>query len=139
LQGRTVLVVEDEFFVAILIEDILQTAGFDVVIAGSSEEAIAQLASLPAAPIALITDIRLPDAIGWDVARRFRDIVPNIAVLYVSGDSGSEWQTQGVAGSTFLQKPFNADTLTEAVREILPIRRAAIDAVTPAPQADAVE
>jgi CheY-like chemotaxis protein len=64
----------------------------------------------------LVTDIRMPGrTTGWDVAHHARRANPDIAVVYTSGDSGHAHRTEGVPGSTFVQKPFVPDQVTTAV------------------------
>lgn len=119
MPNKTVLLVEDEFFVALLMEDVLQTAGFDVVSMTTGEDALAHLDTAPVPPDALVTDIRLPGMAGWDVARSVRDRYGKLPVVYVSGDSGGEWAAQGVSGSIFIQKPFSTDTLASTVESLV--------------------
>jgi hypothetical protein len=43
---------------------------------------------------------------GWDVAKRAREIVPTIPVVYMTGDGVVEWTSKGVPYSLLLTKPF---------------------------------
>lgn len=64
----------------------------------------------------LVTNIQLPGAKGWDVARRARELHPKIGVVYVSGDSGQGWhEGSGLPGSLFLQKPYSNGDLVLAI------------------------
>lgn len=68
----------------------------------------------------LLTDIRLPGNVdGWAIANRARELMPDLPVLYVSGDSAEDWATKGVPGSNMLRKPFNLDAALSAVRQAL--------------------
>ncbi|WIJ23813.1 response regulator [Devosia sp. RR2S18] len=103
----TVLVAEDEPLLALNIEMALEDAGFNVVTANSGDAAIELLEAKPQRFSAVLTDIRMPGkADGWDVGRRARELLPTVAVLYVSGDSARMWWSKGVPGSTMLSKPF---------------------------------
>jgi DNA-binding LytR/AlgR family response regulator len=54
----------------------------------------------------LVTDVNLgSDRSGWDVARRGRELNPRMPVVYISGDSGFDWSSQGVPHSAMLEKP----------------------------------
>ena len=69
---------------------------------------------------AVITDIRLgagPD--GWAVARRARELVPNMPVVYMSGDSAPEWSSKGVPNSLMVAKPFAPAQIITAVSTLL--------------------
>jgi CheY-like chemotaxis protein len=118
-QQVTVLVVEDEILIAAMIADALESGGYEVHHEATGECAIAALdGTLPFS--GLITDIRLADQVtGWDVAHHARRLDPNIAVLYVSGDSHHQYEAEGVPNSTFLQKPFAADQVTTAISSLL--------------------
>lgn len=117
-----VLLVEDEFFVAVALEDVLQLAGYDVAIASTGDEAIDLLQSMNASLLALITDIRLPGASGWQVAEQARSQRNDLPVIYISGDSGVDWSTKGVGGSVFVQKPFRSDKLVFALQALVEAR-----------------
>ena len=86
------LLVEDEALIRMVLEETLSDAGFEVLAASNGTKAVEELATNPARFRAVVTDIRLgrgPD--GWDVARLAREVEPTMPVLYVSGDSASEW------------------------------------------------
>lgn len=104
---KVLLLVEDEPLIALAMQDALEDAGYRVLMAEDGHTGAALLAQNVQEVSGLITDIRLgggPD--GWLLARGARASRPDLPVLYVTGDSAHEWSTQGVAGSTILQKPF---------------------------------
>ena len=111
-----VLYVEDD---AILLDTgvvALEDGGFRVLGAKSGEQAITELEKPDAAFKALVTDIDLASgATGWDVARRARELIPDLAVIYVSGASSQDWTSKGVPGSVMLTKPFALAQLVVAV------------------------
>ncbi|MCK5911396.1 MAG: response regulator, partial [Caulobacter sp.] len=93
----------------------LEEGGFRVEPVRSGADAICALES-PDAPFrALVTDIDIPAPDGWDVARRARELFPDLAVIYVSGGSSHEWASKGVPGSVMLVKPFALAQLVVAV------------------------
>lgn len=76
--------------------------------------------AVPAEVVRLITDIQLGGgANGWDVARRARELKPSMPVVYVSGDSSSHWEANGVPGSIMIQKPFALAQVTTAIAQLL--------------------
>jgi DNA-binding response OmpR family regulator len=114
------LVVEDEVGIQELLEIVLADAGFEVMTASDGDQAIAELNTGAARFKAVITDIRLgtgPD--GWEVGRRARELVPNMAVVYVTADSGHLWPSRGVPGSVLVSKPFAMAQITTAVSTLL--------------------
>jgi CheY-like chemotaxis protein len=81
----TVLVVEDEFLIRMLVADELRSLGFAVIEAGSADEAFPIL--LSDAPVhVLFTDVRMPGSMdGVELARRARSARPAIRVIMTSG------------------------------------------------------
>lgn len=71
---------------------------------------------------AVITDIRLGGKrklTGWDVARHAREQNTEIAVIYMSGDSGVDWSAQGVPNSVLVVKPFAMSQISTALANLL--------------------
>jgi CheY-like chemotaxis protein len=68
----------------------------------------------------VLTDIRVgqaPD--GWQVARRARELVPDMPVVYISGDSAHEWSAKGVPNSIMVTKPFVGAQIITAISTLL--------------------
>jgi two-component system cell cycle response regulator CpdR len=106
-QPPTILVVEDEPLIQNLIEAALEDGGFRVVAATSGREAIERLDQDSSTVSGLVTDIDPGDGIkGWEVARHGRQHNPTLAVVYMSGGSAHEWESEGVPNSNILTKPF---------------------------------
>jgi CheY-like chemotaxis protein len=97
-----VLVVEDDPFVREMAVAGLEDAGFEVIEAASGDNAL-RLLQTGLAVDALLTDIRLPGANGWVVARAYRERFPDLPVLYVTGYAE---QMQPVPGGIIISKPY---------------------------------
>lgn len=111
-----VLYVEDDLAVLEVGLAALEEGGFRVEPVQSGTDAIREIEKPDAAFRALVTDIDLPGgASGWDVAKRARELFPELAVIYVSGGSSHEWASMGVPGSVMLAKPFALAQLVVAV------------------------
>ena len=110
-----VLVVEDENFVRVDIASYLEDAGLIVITASNGEAAISLCNSGTSIDI-VITDINLGGSVsGWDVAKCFRTVLPNMPVLYTSGETID--RSHCVSGSGVLAKPYqNSDILKECQR-----------------------
>ena len=80
-----IFVVEDEHLVRELLEHALVENGFAVENAESGEEAIRLLDASGADYRALVTDVNLAPGklTGWDVAKRGREINPDLPVVYI--------------------------------------------------------
>jgi CheY-like chemotaxis protein len=97
-----ILVVEDDPFVREMAVVGLEDAGFEAIEAASGGEAL-RLLQAGIAVDALLTDIRLPEANGWAVARAYRERFPDLPVLYVTGYAE---QMQPVPRGIILSKPY---------------------------------
>ena len=124
-----IFVVEDNETVRELVREALIDGGYDVVVAGTGEEAMEKLDANGADFRALITDVDLiPGKLtGWDVARHAREISPDLSVIYVTGASGAAWAAWGVPKSVLLAKPFAGAQIVTAVSQLLNASPAAAD------------
>ena len=114
-EPRLILVVDDNPLVALTVEHTLRDAGFAVLTVSSGKEAC-RLIEQADELTAVVTDIRLEaDTDGWEVARHAREVHPEIAVVYISGQSADENDGSGVPDSCMLAKPFGRTRLVEAV------------------------
>jgi CheY-like chemotaxis protein len=115
-----ILVVEDDVLVQDTIHEALTEGGFQTEITPSGEEAIAHLQRDNAKFRALLTDIHLKGALtGWDVAKRAREINPQIPVVYMTGAAADQWPSHGVPNSVLLNKPFAPAQVVTAVSQLL--------------------
>jgi len=118
---ETVLLVEDEEVVRGLACQILEEAGYQVLVAHQGEEAI-RLSNEHAKEIhLLLTDVVMPGAGGKEVADRLGSLRPGIKVLFMSGYTDEAIVHHGVLDSNvkFIQKPFSPVALAKKVREVL--------------------
>jgi len=116
-----ILVVEDEPNVRELVKEQLEDDGYNVLEAESGQQAFRLLDEHRQAR-GLITDIRLggkDEPTGWDVARHARELNPDIAVVYMSADSGVDWTVNGVPKSTLVVKPFVTSQISTALANLL--------------------
>lgn len=116
----SVLVVEDDFLIQVMVEDALVEGGFLVVKVASAEEALTLFAGNADPHRALITDIELKGRMnGWDLARRLREAMPDLPVIYTTGSAADQWPSLGVPGSVLLAKPFAPAQLITALSQLL--------------------
>jgi two-component system OmpR family response regulator len=115
-----VLVVEDEAMILFDVETALTDAGFTVMAAANATQAIEAFDAARDTVRAIVTDIRIgKGGSGWDVGRHVREAVPTMPVIYMSGDSSSEWAAQGVPNSIMISKPFALPQLITAISTLL--------------------
>ena len=117
LQGTRILVIEDEFLIATVIEDILRQAGAeDVVIAVNMQEAREALAE-GALDIAMI-DIQLDEGANSGLSLGKLAMARNIPFIFLTGYSRVVLP-DGFAAVPVLTKPYIPRTLVEALSEVL--------------------
>ena len=120
--GETVLVVDDEPAVRMLVCEVLGELGYDYAEAADAREGLDVLRS--AQPIdLLITDVGLPNGMNGrqlaDTARRER---PDLRVLFITGYAeGAALGPGGLgAGMEVVTKPFGLHVLASKIREMMP-------------------
>jgi DNA-binding response OmpR family regulator len=111
-----VLVVDDELAMCDYVADIMRSAGYHVSTACCMEEA-ENLIETNRFQLALL-DVVMPKMSGDEMARILRQRDPDVKVLFITGYSEALFQARPVLweGEAFLEKPFTADALLEAVR-----------------------
>ncbi len=116
-----VLVVEDDQLIQGMVSEALAEGGFESAIAASGEEAVTLLQGEDNQQCrALITDINLRGRLdGWEVARRAREINPELPVIYMTGAAADQWASHGVPNSILLNKPFAPAQVVTAVAQLL--------------------
>jgi DNA-binding response OmpR family regulator len=115
-----ILLVEDEQLIVLTIEEAFTAGGFALTSVASGTDAIRELEKPDTAYRALVTDIHLRDKVtGWDVAKRAREVAPDMAVVYMSGAAAAEWSAHGVPHSVLVTKPFAPAQLVTAVSQLL--------------------
>ena len=119
VQDILLLVVEDEALIRLELEGALHEGGYATESESSGEAAIGKLeANSPVR--ALVTDINLiGERTGWDVARRARELFPDLPVIYVTSAASEEWSSQGVPKSILIQKPFAPSQIITAIAQLL--------------------
>ena len=111
-----VLIVEDDTLVAELAAGMLDELGFETVVAHSAKEALDRLAG-GEKPKLIFSDIVMPGGIsGIELARKVRDRFPELPILLTTGYSE---QVAGTHGFPVLQKPYEMDSLADALGKML--------------------
>ena len=125
----TVLVVDDEEDLRDIMRRMLERRGFDTLVAGDSEQAIATCRNHQGDIDVLVTDLGLPGASGGDLSRTAIALRPEMGVVYVSGLPKDIAVTKGLIGQDALlvKKPFTSELLIEALRLVIAQREAPPD------------
>ena len=123
IEGGTdcILVVEDDADVRAATVDALSELGYRVLKAENAEQALTILSS--GAPVDLLfTDVVMPGPVGVrELARRARELRPNIAVLYTSGYTQNAIVHNGKLDDdvSLLSKPYRREDLARKIRAMV--------------------
>ncbi|QXI25692.1 response regulator [Pseudomonas vanderleydeniana] len=119
-EGETVLIVEDDPAVRVLVRDVLSELGYQFVEAGDANAAIPVLESEQRIDL-LISDVGLPGMNGRQLAEIGRQLRPGLKVLFITGYAEHAAVRGGFLdpGMQMITKPFNLDLLTARVREMI--------------------
>jgi len=118
---ETVLLVEDEPAVRVLIRDTLRLFGYTVLEARHGFEAQLIGSQRTDRIDLLMTDVVMPQMSGQELADDLMRTHHDVRILYMSGYTEHAMIDQGIlnSGSCFLQKPFTPEMLVRKVRAIL--------------------
>jgi signal transduction histidine kinase/ActR/RegA family two-component response regulator len=118
---ETILLVEDEPSVRVLVRDELQKLGYRVIEAKNGVEACLLATQQAGSLQLLMTDVVMPGMGGRELAQHLSVIKPDLRTLYISGymDDVGIMAGQEEGMSSFLQKPFTPEVLARAVRNLL--------------------
>ncbi len=120
-RSETVLVVDDEPTVRMLVTEVLEELGYETIEAADGVAGLKVLRS-PARLDLLITDVGLPGGLnGRQVADAARALRPDLKVLFITGYAENAVLGHGHldAGMHVLTKPFAMDALAGRVRDII--------------------
>jgi PAS domain S-box-containing protein len=125
-RSETVLLVEDDHAVRNITRIVLCNDGYKVLEAANGEEGL-MIAGSHAGKIDLVlTDVVMPKMGGLEMVEQLASILPETKVLFISGYPENALHRYGTLPpeTSFLMKPFKADTLTNKVRSVLDSRSA---------------
>ena len=118
----SILVVEDEDSVSLVVRLVLEREGYQVISAKTGPAALQILAQERTRPHLLLTDIVLPNGMtGPELAKQLQAVDPDLKVIFSTG-----YCPEAVAkdvlleeGKNLIQKPFEPWSLLEIVRDAL--------------------
>lgn len=118
---ETILVVEDDPQVCTIMVRALARYGYRVLEARSAEEAEHVMGSHVGPVDVIVADVILPRLWGPDMVRRLRTRQPEAKALFISGYAVEAARRRGLLepDAKMLEKPFTAEGLARAVREVL--------------------
>jgi len=116
----TILVVDDEELLRVLLRQTLERHGFQVILAQDGQEAVRQFEATPRLDLVLL-DLRMPRMNGLEAAGLIRVMDSAIPIVLMSGNQDSDLAhaDAGLNLQGFLQKPFRTRELRELLQRLL--------------------
>ena len=112
----TILVVEDDAIVRMLIVDVLEELEFSVLEAADAGEALTKVEDTTQVIDLMMTDVGLPDMDGKQLATKVRELRPALPILFASGYAENIDVSDGMQ---LIAKPFSIDQLRDKVKSML--------------------
>lgn len=118
--GERVMVVEDDPAVRMILAEVLETLGYDMIQAEDGQEAARRLADGVEIDL-LITDVGLPGLNGRQVADLARERLPHLKVLFVTGYAEQAAVRSGFLepGMDMILKPFAVEEISAKLRAMI--------------------
>jgi two-component system, cell cycle sensor histidine kinase and response regulator CckA len=118
---RMILLVEDEPLVRDVARAFLEYGGYEVLAAGTAEDALTVAAAHCGAIEALVTDVQLPGMDGSRLAGELTARLPHLKIVFMSGNI-SDTISHDVLREprrVFISKPFGRSTLLSVVSDLI--------------------
>ncbi len=121
--NETILVVDDEVSICQSLKAILEDEGYQVLVAGSGEEALRVVAD--EMPQLVLLDIWLPGMDGLDTLKSIRAAHPNMLIIMMSGHGTIETAVKAtkLGAFDFIEKPLSLDKVMILVNNALNLVR----------------
>ncbi len=119
--SETILLVDDEKIILNVGMELLESMGYQVLVAGNGKEAIEVFKKTHDNIDMIILDTIMPEMGGDQTYEKLKEINPRIKVLLSSGYGINDQAVQILANDCdgFIQKPFNLEDLSKSTRAIL--------------------
>ncbi|MBN1487629.1 MAG: response regulator [Anaerolineae bacterium] len=125
IDQATVLIVDDNPVALEILQDLLQSEGYNLFLARNGPEALAKAAQL--LPDLIILDVMMPEMTGFEVCRRLRadPVLAEAPVIMITALDDRDSRIEGLqAGADdFISKPYNHAELLARVRTVVRLNR----------------
>lgn len=122
MSNKIILIVEDDPMIADALSDIVTVLGYTSVWAGTGDDAL-QLLEVYDDPFDLaILDLELPGLSGTETAKKLKELIPDIKIIFSTGYSDQEDNIDTNDPNVFgiIRKPFELDDIKAAIEKVLP-------------------
>ena len=116
---KKVLIVDDEPDTLELVKLVLESGGFETVLAASGKEALNELEA--SKPDLVLLDIMMPDMDGWEVFRKIKENNVNMPIAILTAKAQNFDRLLGLhvlKADDYITKPFGKNELISRVRKL---------------------
>jgi len=119
--GQHVLYVDDDEMMVVMVQGLLERAGYRVTLCSDATTAVAALRARSADFDIVVTDYNMPHGSGLEVARAAREIRPGLPIVISSGYLSEELRAAAAQAGVcqLLQKENTVEELGDVVRAVL--------------------
>jgi CheY-like chemotaxis protein len=120
---QTVLVVEDEVFVRMVISDYLRSCGYKVIEAANADEALVVLQHLEITVDVVFSDIEMPGSMGgFELAKWVRTHRPEVEVILTGNVPRAAEAASELCESGPLPKPYEPQIAADRIQQLMALR-----------------
>ncbi len=116
---KKVLVVDDEPDTLELVKLVLESGGFETVLAANGMEALDKVGKTR--PDLVLLDIMMPDMDGWDVFRKIKEKCPKLPIAILTAKAQNIDKLLGLhvlKADDYITKPFGKNELINKVKKL---------------------
>jgi len=115
---RSVLIVDDDPAIIIILKIILEGNDFEVIgTALNGKEAINMFKSYSIKPDFIIMDYRMPIKNGIDATKEILKVDKTARIIFISGDIGVKQRAFRAGAKGFLEKPFTIENVIKKIEK----------------------
>jgi len=114
-----VLYVEDELFLGKIVQESLESRGFEVQMIGDGAEVMAVFDSF--LPDICLLDVMLPNRNGYELGTDIRQRFPTLPIVFLTAKTQTEDVLKGfnAGGNDYIRKPFSMEELIARIHNLL--------------------
>ncbi|MBT2688660.1 response regulator [Bacillus sp. ISL-47] len=120
MKGK-ILIVDDQFGIRILLNEVLQKEGYDTYQAANGVQALDIVSKH--SPDLVLLDMKIPGMDGIEILKRMRVVDKDIRVIIMTayGELDMIQEAKDLGALTHFAKPFDIDDIRAAVKKYLPV------------------